>query len=463
MLSSENHYPPNSQDTDNSKKPLGPRPYPLGKGSAKTPSENQNEMPANRPPTSPNSYYSHPYMGPRAQPSYPMYPPGHKAGYSPYMYRPQGYPPIYYSYGQPPPIISTTPSIASAQPTNGAPTGMAAGSTLPSGHAAARPTYPPPRTNFGVAYPPPRSYISQPTSPVTASSDASSPTQSTEISSEGGRSDKSAHESLPGKSDEEMEKELKASLQALSIPSHAEHPSSTYDEHSPYMHRGHSDSSLANHSNLMPSTTATSSNLELPSIRHPIQNRRYNHSDSSVNNHALARRDSINSIDSYTSDECDSLRGSTTNSDNFPLRPTSIIELRPKEFCPSKSNRNSNVPSLLNLSAPGDPLKRANHRASMTLVNEESALGMYRETAKKTNDPNTQLEFAKFLLFSSTAFGDPNTKDGNPSLKKLLDEAIYWIKKLQKAGQPEAMYIYATWLEKGMYEIPQSLEKAIAF
>ncbi|ORX78798.1 HCP-like protein [Basidiobolus meristosporus CBS 931.73] len=87
---------------------------------------------------------------------------------------------------------------------------------------------------------------------------------------------------------------------------------------------------------------------------------------------------------------------------------------------------------------------------------------MYRETAKKTNDPRIQLEFAKYLISSSTIFGDPNAKDGNPALKKLLDEAIFWIKRLQKAGHPEAMYIFATWLEKGMYKFPQNLDKALS-
>ncbi|ORX91245.1 HCP-like protein [Basidiobolus meristosporus CBS 931.73] len=448
MLSSENMHSANDQAVDKSKKPLGPRPYPL-KGHLNEPksSTESHELPT-------NSHHSSPPMGPRPLHGKSPYSPTQQPGSPTYPPRPQGYPQLYYSYGLP-------PNLAPVNPHSVSPT--------------ARPAYPPPRTAPGAVYPPPRLHIPHSTSPSTLSPDSLTSSASTPLSDlpsspisryEGQASGHtgvrdSTYGSLSCSSSEDIEKDLKNKLQVSGMSSSTESiPKS--NNLSPYTHHGHSDTHLDNPTNRGYNSDASYSNGESSQTSHSNANYRYSHSDSSVNNLPVAKRRSIDSLDSYSSDECDSLRASTVNSDQSSLRPTSIVELRPRDLSPGRANRNS-CATLLQLPGPGDGLKRVtNHRASLTLVNEESALGMYRETAKKTNDPRIQLEFAKYLIFSSTTFGDPNGKDGNPSLKKLLDEAIFWIKRLQKSGQPEAMYIYATWLENGMYGFPQNLDKALA-
>ncbi|KAI9291183.1 HCP-like protein, partial [Neoconidiobolus thromboides FSU 785] len=87
-----------------------------------------------------------------------------------------------------------------------------------------------------------------------------------------------------------------------------------------------------------------------------------------------------------------------------------------------------------------------------SLSGNDDLLNVYRENAKKTNDPKVQLEFGKFLLESSVNLlnKDLPTYDEESS-QKLEKEGIFWIKKLQKLNNPEAVYIVGTWNEKGMY------------
>ncbi|OLY85295.1 Chitin synthase regulatory factor 3 [Smittium mucronatum] len=148
----------------------------------------------------------------------------------------------------------------------------------------------------------------------------------------------------------------------------------------------------------------------------------------------------------------------------------------------------------------------SSNRISRTLLDTDSAMNMYREAALKTNDESIQLEYAKYLLSSievissdkdiinnpgslsrpmSTFSISPSMSRGNfdPSLspsqsisslqiksveyessdenkKKLVNEAVYWIKLLQKKGNAEASYILATWLENGKYGIVPDKSKA---
>ncbi|KAJ1918391.1 hypothetical protein H4219_002617 [Mycoemilia scoparia] len=143
---------------------------------------------------------------------------------------------------------------------------------------------------------------------------------------------------------------------------------------------------------------------------------------------------------------------------------------------------------------------------SKTLTsNGKNAINMYREAAKKTNDERIQLEYAKFLLQSAESSlqdidisgninttytvympGDshasaPTTPDGsmlslplnsqggsgggdssaNPQSKEaMIKEGIYWIKLLQRKGNPEASFIAGTWFEEGKYGISKDEGKA---
>ncbi|KAJ2377766.1 hypothetical protein IW150_001190 [Coemansia sp. RSA 2607] len=140
-------------------------------------------------------------------------------------------------------------------------------------------------------------------------------------------------------------------------------------------------------------------------------------------------------------------------------------------------------------------------RMSRTLVSGNNALDMYREAAKKTQDERIQMEYAKFLIQSIENLEDPvvredinvtysiympgndvmgggfpgSANDSSASLplgqqasevdpenrEKLITEAVYWIKHLQRKGNTEASYIAGTWFDKGTYGIEQDKTKAI--
>ncbi|KAJ1822579.1 hypothetical protein LPJ56_000657 [Coemansia sp. RSA 2599] len=139
-------------------------------------------------------------------------------------------------------------------------------------------------------------------------------------------------------------------------------------------------------------------------------------------------------------------------------------------------------------------------RMSHTLVSGSNALDMYREAAKKTQDERIQLEYAKFLIQSIENLEDPVVREeinvtysiympGNDVMgglpgsaaassaslplgqqatgvdpenrEKLISEAVYWIKHLQRKGNTEASYIAGTWFEKGMYGIEEDKSKAV--
>ncbi|KAJ1659429.1 hypothetical protein IWQ61_001499 [Dispira simplex] len=134
----------------------------------------------------------------------------------------------------------------------------------------------------------------------------------------------------------------------------------------------------------------------------------------------------------------------------------------------------------------GSPGPRAGARTSVTLLNEKSALTMYREAAKKTNDPRIQMEFAKFLMQCANDESDTNANPvsptesphGSPRLcpqlsatevmnqhenkRKLMDEAVYWIRQLERQAHPEACFIAAEWYSEGKYGLPKDDDKAHA-
>ncbi|KAI9503038.1 hypothetical protein BX070DRAFT_192563 [Coemansia spiralis] len=124
---------------------------------------------------------------------------------------------------------------------------------------------------------------------------------------------------------------------------------------------------------------------------------------------------------------------------------------------------------------------------------------MYREAAKKTQDERIQLEYAKFLLQSIENLEDPVVREdinvtysiylpGGDALggggsaanstaslplgqqateidpenrEKLITEAVYWVKHLQRKGSTEASYIAGTWFEAGKYGLAVDAGKAL--
>lgn len=133
----------------------------------------------------------------------------------------------------------------------------------------------------------------------------------------------------------------------------------------------------------------------------------------------------------------------------------------------------------------------SNKRMSRTLVGGSNALDMYRVAAKKTQDQRIQLEYAKFLIQSIENLEDPVVREdfnvtysvylpgssgSSASLpgmveqatevdpenrEKLISEAVYWIKHLQRKGNTEASFIAGSWFDQGKYGIQADKSKAL--
>ncbi|CAB5390216.1 unnamed protein product [Rhizophagus irregularis] len=118
---------------------------------------------------------------------------------------------------------------------------------------------------------------------------------------------------------------------------------------------------------------------------------------------------------------------------------------------------NTNIRLLID-----DKIARRMTMTSVTLANDEKALQKYRDAAKKTNDPNVQVDYAKFLInmieCQDTSYGNKNTEQ--EKYNKLVEEASYWINLLAKKDNAEAMYIKGTWYEYGKFGKEIKLDKA---
>ncbi|KAF9181520.1 hypothetical protein BGZ51_005393 [Haplosporangium sp. Z 767] len=118
---------------------------------------------------------------------------------------------------------------------------------------------------------------------------------------------------------------------------------------------------------------------------------------------------------------------------------------------------------------------------SVSLLNDAAIVAKYRNAAIKTNDADLQLSYAKYLLeigeppsaepATSAGSSAPSTENSGPASplsemenmgkKQLTQEAIYWIDRLAKEGQPEAQHIRGTWYEDGMYNTKKNADKAL--
>jgi TPR repeat protein len=125
-------------------------------------------------------------------------------------------------------------------------------------------------------------------------------------------------------------------------------------------------------------------------------------------------------------------------------------------------NRNGSRLSIIstasNLSIP------ERNRLSTTLTTQLPMLEIYRDSALKTKDLEIQMEYAKFIFdqLDTLRFGAYYTEDDykyfdpefNPcndeAFKKLIEEGIFWIKRLFKKHHPDATYLIGTWYESGI-------------
>ncbi|KAF9086971.1 hypothetical protein BGX23_008431 [Mortierella sp. AD031] len=154
----------------------------------------------------------------------------------------------------------------------------------------------------------------------------------------------------------------------------------------------------------------------------------------------------------------------------------------------------------------GSPVRRTHSKqssvaTSVSLLSDQAIVAKYRDAANKTNDANLQLSYAKYLLeigepssgppsaevpsstgSASVGGAPPPSSGGTPQLssptpsqqpqqqqddpesmgkKKLTEEAIYWIDRLAKEGQPEAQFIRGVWYEDGLYGTKKNADKAL--
>ncbi|KAF9967494.1 hypothetical protein BGZ70_009333 [Mortierella alpina] len=141
------------------------------------------------------------------------------------------------------------------------------------------------------------------------------------------------------------------------------------------------------------------------------------------------------------------------------------------------------------------PPKQSSVATSVSLLTDAAVLAKYRETAIKTKDASIQLSYAKYLLeigdpcppgTSLTPEGTPRSssaagsntdsppvssppsptsmqQDSQNGKKQLTLEAIYWIDRLAKEGQPEAQFIKGTWYEEGSYMCKKTPDKAVRY
>jgi len=100
------------------------------------------------------------------------------------------------------------------------------------------------------------------------------------------------------------------------------------------------------------------------------------------------------------------------------------------------------------------------------------SLEMYRQNAKKSNDPHVQLEFAKYLIAMADAAldSDPDHKVARRNQEILYNEGLKWIKKLASQGgglgktpYAEAQFFLAECYGNGSIGLQIDHEKAFSY
>ncbi|KAF9986571.1 hypothetical protein BGZ79_005297, partial [Entomortierella chlamydospora] len=92
------------------------------------------------------------------------------------------------------------------------------------------------------------------------------------------------------------------------------------------------------------------------------------------------------------------------------------------------------------------------HKA--TLLSYTQTLELYRQNAKKTNDPELQFEFAAFMIDAGKQLEDPQTR------AELFDEALKLLRKLATNGHAESQYYLAECFASGFAKGKPDFDKA---
>lgn len=92
------------------------------------------------------------------------------------------------------------------------------------------------------------------------------------------------------------------------------------------------------------------------------------------------------------------------------------------------------------------------HKA--TLLSYTQTLELYRQNAKKTNDPELQFEFAAFMIDAGKPLEDPQTR------AELFDEAMKLLRKLATNGHAESQHYLAECFASGFAKGKPDFDKA---
>ncbi|KAF9571692.1 hypothetical protein EC968_000289 [Mortierella alpina] len=92
------------------------------------------------------------------------------------------------------------------------------------------------------------------------------------------------------------------------------------------------------------------------------------------------------------------------------------------------------------------------HKA--TLLSYTQTLELYRQNAKKTNDPELQFEFAAFMIDAGKPLEDPQTRT------ELFDEAMKLLRKLATNGHAESQHYLAECFASGFAKGKPDFDKA---
>ncbi|KAF8978931.1 hypothetical protein BGZ46_006006 [Entomortierella lignicola] len=92
------------------------------------------------------------------------------------------------------------------------------------------------------------------------------------------------------------------------------------------------------------------------------------------------------------------------------------------------------------------------HKA--TLLSYTQTLELYRQNAKKTNDPELQFEFAAFMIDAGKSLEDPQTRT------ELFDEAMKLLRKLATNGHAESQHYLAECYASGFAKGKPDFDKA---
>ncbi|KNC97855.1 uncharacterized protein SPPG_06851 [Spizellomyces punctatus DAOM BR117] len=104
------------------------------------------------------------------------------------------------------------------------------------------------------------------------------------------------------------------------------------------------------------------------------------------------------------------------------------------------------------------------------ILSQGESLEVYRQTAKRSNDPQVQLDFAKHLIATGEGIdldqGDP--KKQKKTQEALFQEALKWIKKLAtnggigKSAFPDAQFFLAECYGNGSLHLPVDHDRAFS-